>query len=137
MQHEGSLPCSQESVTGPYPEPDASRPHLPTYFCKIHSNIILPSTPRSSQGSKFPEVFPELLVMSRHVQDCHKYARQVLPLPRDRAKSPQHSSSRCLVSPSRLAVTNHALYPGTLTCFLASVVPMLSYIYRQLNRNFT
>jgi len=37
----GSLPCSQ----GPKslcPEPDAFSPHLPPYFCNIHSNIILP-----------------------------------------------------------------------------------------------
>jgi hypothetical protein len=28
MEPEGSLPCSQESSTGPYPKPDQSRPHL-------------------------------------------------------------------------------------------------------------
>jgi hypothetical protein len=28
MQPEGSLPCSQEPATGPYPESDASSPHL-------------------------------------------------------------------------------------------------------------
>jgi hypothetical protein len=30
MELEGSLPCSQQSATGPYPDPDASSPHLPT-----------------------------------------------------------------------------------------------------------
>jgi hypothetical protein len=29
---EGSLPCSQEPVTGPCPELDAFSPHLPTLF---------------------------------------------------------------------------------------------------------
>jgi hypothetical protein len=45
MIPEGSLTCS----LGPYPGPDASSPYIPTLFPKIHSNIILPSTPRSSE----------------------------------------------------------------------------------------
>jgi hypothetical protein len=32
MEPDGSLPFSQGSATGPYPEPDASSPHLPTMF---------------------------------------------------------------------------------------------------------
>jgi hypothetical protein len=32
MEPEGSLPRSQEAATGPYPEPDASSPHLQTLF---------------------------------------------------------------------------------------------------------
>jgi len=28
----GQLPCSQGPTTGPYSEPDASSPHLPTLF---------------------------------------------------------------------------------------------------------
>jgi hypothetical protein len=30
MELESSLQCSQEATTDPYPEPDESRPHLPT-----------------------------------------------------------------------------------------------------------
>jgi hypothetical protein len=30
MEFDGSLLCSQETATGPYPEPDASSQHFPT-----------------------------------------------------------------------------------------------------------
>jgi hypothetical protein len=34
MEPQGSLPCSQGPATGPYPEPDESKPnpHVPTLF---------------------------------------------------------------------------------------------------------
>jgi hypothetical protein len=32
MKHEGLLPSSQEPATGPYSEPDKSRPHPHTLF---------------------------------------------------------------------------------------------------------
>jgi hypothetical protein len=32
VQKEGSLPCSQQPATGPYPEPKESNPQLPTLF---------------------------------------------------------------------------------------------------------
>jgi len=44
---EGSLQCSQQLATGPYPKPDESNPHFSFSFPKIHSNILL-SAPRPS-----------------------------------------------------------------------------------------
>jgi hypothetical protein len=51
MDPTGSLPCSQKSATGRYPESDESNPHSKPDFPKVHSNIMLPSTPRSSDWS--------------------------------------------------------------------------------------
>jgi hypothetical protein len=36
-------------ATGPYSEPNASSPHPPPHFSKVHCNIIFTSTPRSSK----------------------------------------------------------------------------------------
>jgi hypothetical protein len=44
MTPEGSLPCSQEPIIALCHDPDESSPHSPSYFFKIHFNIILPST---------------------------------------------------------------------------------------------
>jgi hypothetical protein len=47
MEPEGSLPCSQEPSTGPYPEPDQSSQY-DSILSKIHFNIIHPPTSLSS-----------------------------------------------------------------------------------------
>jgi hypothetical protein len=48
MEPQGSLPCSQEPSTGPYPEPDRSSPNqtIPSYHSKNRFNIVLWSTLR-------------------------------------------------------------------------------------------
>jgi hypothetical protein len=44
MEPEGSLPCTQEPSTGPYPEPDQCSPYHTILSPKIHYNIIRPRT---------------------------------------------------------------------------------------------
>jgi len=48
MEPKDSLPHSQQFPTCPYSEPSRSTPY-PFHFLKIHFNITLPSTPRSSK----------------------------------------------------------------------------------------
>jgi len=64
MKIEGALSCSKQPASGPCPELDRLVHDFPPYLPKIHSNIILPSTARSSKlffpsdfQDKIPYVF--------------------------------------------------------------------------------
>jgi hypothetical protein len=48
MKPENSLPYPQEPASGLYNEQDESSPYNPSYFSKIHFQIILPPTSKSS-----------------------------------------------------------------------------------------
>jgi hypothetical protein len=67
MEPVGSLPCSQEPSTGPYPEPDQSNLYHPI-LSKIHFNTVHPPTSWSSQ-------WPPSIWLS------HKYPICIPPLP--------------------------------------------------------
>jgi hypothetical protein len=54
MEHEDSLPCSQETALGPI---QLNPVHITSHFFKIHINIILSSMP-GPQSGLFPTSFP-------------------------------------------------------------------------------
>jgi len=71
MEPEGSLLCSQEPVTFPSSKADQPTPSQPI-FLKIHFNVILPSSPRSSKWFLFLRVFRQNPVrISLLVRSCH------------------------------------------------------------------
>jgi hypothetical protein len=47
MEHEGSLPYSQEPNISPYPEPHNANALPQLYLFKIHVNVIFPFKSRS------------------------------------------------------------------------------------------
>jgi hypothetical protein len=65
MEPEGSLPCSQEHVTGPYKKPDDSDLHLPSYFVKNFFFILS----LQLYLDLFPSGFPTNIL--QHHNDTH------------------------------------------------------------------
>jgi hypothetical protein len=41
IESEGSLPCSQDTATGPYSEPDESSPHSPIIFIQDQFSLLI------------------------------------------------------------------------------------------------
>ena len=49
MKPGSSIPHSQGLSNNSYPEPNQPNSRIDTYLFKVHSNIVLPSTPRRSE----------------------------------------------------------------------------------------
>ena len=58
MEPVGSRPHSQGLSNNSYPEPNQPNSRTDTYLFKVHSNIVLPSTPRPPPKGLFPVGLP-------------------------------------------------------------------------------
>jgi hypothetical protein len=71
MKPEGWLPCPQNPPLVPVLSQITWSPHLPTLFPKILSNIIFPSTPRSSKLSVCSCFRPKFVCVSHLSYSCY------------------------------------------------------------------
>jgi hypothetical protein len=58
MELEGSLPCSQDPSTGPYPEPDRLSPYHPILYLLRSISILSTHLRLGPPSGLFPSVFP-------------------------------------------------------------------------------
>jgi hypothetical protein len=72
MEIEGPFPCSQGPATDTYPDPDSS---FPPYFPTIHSHIIFPSTPRSSERHLLYRICNQNILLISHLSHACRMPR--------------------------------------------------------------
>jgi hypothetical protein len=60
MKPDGSVPCSQQPATVPYPQPTESNPH---YFSNIYFNIILRPRLRTPSGLLLSDVPTKFFIL--------------------------------------------------------------------------
>jgi len=71
MEPKGSLLFLQQPVESPCSEPDEFSPYIPSHLSKIHSDIILPHTPRFSKQSLCFRFSNQNFVCISHL--CHAW----------------------------------------------------------------
>jgi len=67
MEPQGSLLCSKNSATGPYPKPNESSPHLPILILSSHVCLGPPS-------GLFPSGFPTEILHASSYEPELKFA---------------------------------------------------------------
>jgi hypothetical protein len=81
MEPEGSLQCSQEPATRPYPEPDASSPYLLTQFPQNPFYYYLPYLRLDLSSSFFPSGFPNKILYEFLIPPMHAACPASLTFP--------------------------------------------------------
>lgn len=83
----GTQWCPWEPAAGPCPQSNESVHSYIQYFCKIHYNIIFPSTPRSLNGSLpfrfFDQMFVRISVPSNMCYMTHQFYPPLFAHPND------------------------------------------------------
>ena len=136
MEHEGSLQHSQQPATCPHSGPDQSSPYLPTHFFKIHlilSNIILPSTPRSSKCILSSCFLPKpcMHLLSHNACYTHRPSHSSWLEPGYVVRITDHEVPRYVAfipRPSQAQISFSAPYSRTLSAyFMLSVVHIVQF----------
>ena len=102
MEHEGSLPHSQELATCPYPEPQTNPVHtLLHHFIKLHFNIILLPMPCLPEDRSGHGPIVGTILASEGTEENHKNPIRVSGLQNQNSRNTQHD---CSTSGPRRAV---------------------------------
>jgi len=95
MEHEGSLPCSQEARAGTYPDPHEASLPLIFYMLAIRFNIILSSTLKIFQVAPSFRFYDQNIVCISHISHACYILLDLITLIQFREACKLWSSSLC------------------------------------------